>query len=154
LWLIWARLEVAWSSTSEICSKVWPLRLVDSRDLVFVGWTLEDVVSLGVPWLYYEDFFLKALRGTTEQLATAMHGISQKGLGGVRGRTFLCKSQKKTRFIFLLCFTRFLYALYLFMVYWPVISFTFLSTSDMKSSALWPSVKWSPNRGKGTSCAA
>jgi hypothetical protein len=53
-----------------------------------------------------------------------------------------------------LCFTRFLYALYSFLVYWPIISLTFLSTSDMKSLALWLSGKWSPNWGKGTSCVA
>jgi hypothetical protein len=46
--LIWARLEATWSSMSEIYSEVWCLRLVDSRDLVFAGWTPEDVVSSGV----------------------------------------------------------------------------------------------------------
>jgi hypothetical protein len=53
-----------------------------------------------------------------------------------------------------LCFTRFLKALYSFMVDSPVMTFTFFSTSSMKSSALWFLGSWMPNRGKRTSCAA
>jgi hypothetical protein len=35
-----------------------------------------------------------------------------------------------------LCFTRFLYALYSFMIYSPIMSFTFFSTSTTKSLVL------------------
>jgi hypothetical protein len=49
--------------------------LVDSRDLVFAGCTLEDVVSSVFTLLFFEDLLLKAFRGAVEQLATTTHGI-------------------------------------------------------------------------------
>jgi hypothetical protein len=47
----------------------------DSRDLVFVGWILEDVVSSIINVLLFEDLLLRAFKGASEQLATAMAGI-------------------------------------------------------------------------------
>jgi hypothetical protein len=50
-------------------------RFDDSRDLVFAGWRLEDVVSSIINVLLFEDLLLGACKGTAEQLATAMAGI-------------------------------------------------------------------------------
>jgi phosphoribosylpyrophosphate synthetase len=68
---------------SETYSEDLRFRLVDSRELVFVGCTLEDVVSSVFTLLFVEDLLLKAFRGAAKQLATATHGIFT---GGARQR--------------------------------------------------------------------
>jgi hypothetical protein len=50
-------------------------RFDDSRDLVFAGWTLEDIVSSIINVLLFEDLLLGAFKGAAEQLATATAGI-------------------------------------------------------------------------------
>jgi hypothetical protein len=121
---------------SETYSEDLRFRLVDSRELVFVGCTLEDVVSSVFTLLFVEDLLLKAFRGAAKQLATATHGIFTRGARQRERKDFSPQISENTRFILFLCFTSFLYAFYSFMIYSPIMSFTFFSTSTMKSSAL------------------
>jgi hypothetical protein len=104
--------------------------------------------------LLFEDLLLGAFKGAAEQLATATAGIFDLWPGCREQNDLSPQTSKNTRFILFLCFTRFLYALYSFMVYSPIMRFTLLSISSIKSSTLWASRSQRPNFGKGTSCVA
>jgi hypothetical protein len=149
--LVWARPEAAWSSTFEICSEVLRLRFDDSKDLVLEGWMPEEVLSSTVDGPRFKDFLRGAFIGAAEQLATATAGTFNLRPGRRELKDLSPQISVNTRLILLLCFTRNLYALYSFMVYSPIIRFTFFSTSTMKASTLWPSRSLMPNFGKGTS---
>jgi hypothetical protein len=151
-WLIWARLEAAWSSASKTCSEVLHLRFDDSRDLVFAGWTLEDVVSSAVARLLLEDL-RGALEGAAEQLATttAEYLVCDPG---VESEKICPRKLQRTHDLSSSCASPKLYMLCTHSWHirqpWGSLSFRFQAWK----SALWPSLSWMPNFGKGTSCAA
>jgi hypothetical protein len=62
--------------------------LLDSRDFVFTGQTTEEEVSSMLPFLFFEDFLLGALRGAAEQLATQQRELSSRFLGDESERSF------------------------------------------------------------------
>jgi hypothetical protein len=134
--LIWARPEAAWSSASEVRSEVLRLRFDDSRDLVLEGLTPEEVPSLTDDEPRFEDLIRGALMGAAEQLATATAGTFSLGPGPRELKDLSPQTSENTRLILFLCFTRALYALYSFMVYSPIMTFTLFSISTMKASAL------------------
>jgi hypothetical protein len=134
---IWARPEAAWSSASEVRLEVLRLRFDDSRDLVLEGLTPEEVPSpTDDDELRFEDLIRGALMGAAEQLATATAGTFSLGPGPRELKDLSPQTSENTRLILLLCFTRALYALYSFMVYSPIMTFTLFSISAMKASAL------------------
>jgi hypothetical protein len=97
---------------------------------------MEEDVSSMFPLPFCEDLLLGAFKGAAEQLATTTAG-TLTGILGQRDRKDLSPQiSENTRLILLLCFTKFLYALYSFMVDSPIMMFTFFSTSFMNSSAL------------------
>jgi hypothetical protein len=132
-------LEAACSFASETGSKDLCFHFDDSRDLVFAGWTLEDDVSLIINVLLFEDL-LRAFKGAAEQLATAIAGIFNLRPERRKRNDLSPQISENTQFILFLCFTKFLYALYSFMVYLPIMRFTLLSISSIKSSARWSSL--------------
>jgi hypothetical protein len=80
-------------------------RLLDSRDLVFSGRTVEEDVSSVFPLPFFEDLLLEAFRGAAEQLATTTAGIFI-GMPGRRDRKDLSpQTSENTRLILLLCLT-------------------------------------------------
>jgi hypothetical protein len=89
----------------------------DSRDLVFACWTLEDVVSSIINVLLFEDILLRAFMGAAEQLAIATADIFNLRSGRWERNDLSPQTSENTRFIIFLSITRFLYALYSFMVY-------------------------------------
>jgi hypothetical protein len=127
--LIWASPEAAWSSASEVrCSEVFRFRFDDSSDLVLKGLTPEEVPSLAGDEPRFDDLIRGALIGAAEQLATAMAGSFNLGLGPRELKILSPQTSEKMQLIFFLCFTRALYALYSFMVYSPTMTLTLFST--------------------------
>jgi hypothetical protein len=124
---------------SEMTSDDFCFRLLDSRDLVFSRQTAEEDILSVSPFPFFEDFLLGAFRGAAEQLATATAGAFTTMPGRRERKDFSPQTSENTRSILLLCFTKFLEALYSFLVDSPIMAFTLFSTSSMNSSALWPS---------------
>jgi hypothetical protein len=98
--------------------------------------TVVEEVPSTMPFLLFEDVLLEIFGGLDEQLATATAGAFLLIPGRGEWKDLLPQTSEKTLFILFLCFTRFLKALYSFMVDSPIIAFTFFSTSSMNSSAL------------------
>jgi hypothetical protein len=117
-------------------SEVLRLRFDDSRDLVLEGLTPEEVPSPTDDEPRFEDLIRGALMGAAEQLATVTAGTFSLGPGPRELKDLSPQTSENTRSILLLCFTRALYALYSFMVYSPIMTFTLFSISTMKASAL------------------
>jgi hypothetical protein len=134
--LIWASPEAAWSSTSEICSEALHLRFDDSKDRVLEGLTPEEVLSSTADGPRFEDLLRGAFIGAAEQLATTTVGTFNLRPGRRELKDLSLQTSVNTRLILFLCFTSALYALYSFMVYSPIMRFTFFSTSILKASAL------------------
>jgi hypothetical protein len=112
------------------------LRFDDSKDLVLEGLTPEEVLSLTADEPRFEDLIRGALIGAAEQLANASAGTFSLGPELRELKDFSPQTSVNTRLILFLCFTRALYALYSFMVYSPIMTFTLFSISIMKASAL------------------
>jgi hypothetical protein len=112
------------------------LRFDDSRDLVLEGLTPEEVPSLTDDEPRFDDLIRGALIGAAEQLATATAGTFSLGPGPRELKDLSPQTLENTRLILLLCFMRALHALYSFMVYSPIMTFTLFSISTMKASAL------------------
>jgi hypothetical protein len=112
------------------------LRFDDSRDLVLDGLTPEEVPSLTDDEPCFEDLIREALMGVAEQVATATAGTFSMGPGPRELKDLSLQTSENTRLILLLCLTRALFALYSFMVYSPIMTFTLFSISTMKASTL------------------
>jgi hypothetical protein len=112
------------------------LHFDDYKDLVLEGLTPEEVLSLTADEPRFEDLLRGALIGAAEQLATATTGTFNLGLGLRELKDLSPQTSVNTRLILFLCFTSALYALYSFMVYSPIMTFTLFSTSIMKALAL------------------
>jgi hypothetical protein len=82
------------------------LRFDDSRDLVFKGFTPEQVPSTAGDEPRFDDLMRGALIGAAEQLATATAGSFSLGPGARELKNLSPQISEKTRLIFFLCFTR------------------------------------------------
>jgi hypothetical protein len=104
--------------------------------LVFSGQTTAEGVPSSLPFLFFDDDLLEIFEGSGEQLATAIAGVLVLIPGRRERKDLSPQTSEKTQLILFLCFTKFLKALYSFIVDSPIIAFTFFSISSIKSSAL------------------
>jgi hypothetical protein len=81
---------------------------------------MEEDVSSVSPLPFFEDHLLGAFKGAAEQLATATTGILTGMPGRQDQKDLPPQISENIRLIILLCFTKFLYALYSFMVDSPI----------------------------------
>jgi hypothetical protein len=125
------------------------LRFDDSKDLVLEGLTPEEVPSLTDDGPRFEDLIRGALMGAAEQLATATAGTFSLGPGPRELKDLCPQTSENTRLILFLCFTRALYALYSFMVYSPIMTFTLFLYFDHEGVSTLILAKFNPELREG-----
>jgi hypothetical protein len=95
------RLEAACNLAFETTSEDFCFRLLDSRDLVFLGQTVEEDVSSVSPLPFFEDLLLGAFKGAAEQLATTIARTFTRIPGRRDRKDFSPQTSENTRLILL-----------------------------------------------------